>query len=77
MSEENKYSLSYFLSMFCPKQSTSDNASSYNDFVSIAKVKPNISTATTSFIGPSCISPSTTMAAVRAAERANTVTLDI
>lgn len=50
VNKENGYSPSYFLTMSCPKQSISADNHSYHDFLSIAKVKPDISVATRSFI---------------------------
>ena len=62
MNKENGYSPSYFLGMFCPKENISGNNHSYNDFLSIAKVKPDISIDTRSFIVHLMSSPSTQIA---------------
>lgn len=50
MNKENGYSPSCFLAMCCPKQSTSDKNHSLDNFFSVAKVEPDISIATRSFI---------------------------
>ena len=50
MPKRNKCSPSYFLAMFSPKESTSDDNDSYNDFVTIARVAPHLSAFTKSFI---------------------------
>ena len=45
-----KYSPSNFLAMFCPRQDDSQDAACCNSFIEIAKVQPNISITTRSYI---------------------------
>ena len=65
MNKENGYSASYFLAMCCLKQSTSVKNHSLDNFFSVAKVEPDISIATRSFIVHLISSPSTQIAVDR------------
>lgn len=50
MDKGNEYLPSYFLGMFCSRESTYNSDDCYGDFLAVAKVEPDISVSTRSFI---------------------------
>ena len=59
MKKEKTYSPSDFIAMCCPRRGNAHKDRSYNDFLSIARVKPHLSIATKSFSVHLSCSPST------------------